>query len=311
MSHKIVKDDGRDFIFPVFKFQKEEHASSMWRDGNMYLSNPRAFRKGAFGGLIDDDREGQVKLYYPSDESSCFDITHSNEHISLDDVFIYCGSSDFFSDTLRWAMSDGKETCVLITDVDEVAKIVVSEVSGLEYIGTQHCLYSGRDIGMMDFFSPIRRELSQNPSLAGWIKPRKHAPQKEVRMMWKASALLANEDHISRNVDVQRYMIPVIFSGIEALLEDSSQVQTVGARVVTVDGCNDAWFDIQYPLETFSPVIHKSNGEYLLGFLSPSRSVSGGRFHGGMIGMAITQIGAIGCNVRLQDVVRIEYRVNN
>jgi hypothetical protein len=310
MSNKIVKDDGRDFIFPVFKFQKEEHATSMWQNGNMYLANPRAFRKGAYGGLIDDDREGQVTLYYPFDDKACYDINHSSETVSIDDVFIYCGSSDFFSDTLKWAMSDGKETCVLITDVDEVARIVASDVSGLEYIGTQQCIYSGRDIGTLDFFSSIRQNVSQNPILAGWVKPLKHAPQKEVRMMWKADPSLANEDNINLNVDVQRYMIPVSFSGVEALLADTSQVHTVGARVVTVDGCNDAWFDIQYPLETFSPVIHKSNGEHLLGFLSPSSVLSGGRFHGG-IGMCITRVGAIGCNVLLKDVVRIEYRVNN
>lgn len=67
MSAKTVVNDERDFIFPVFKFQKQEHADLMWKNGNIHLSSMSSFRKGAYGGLIDDPREGQATLFFPFD----------------------------------------------------------------------------------------------------------------------------------------------------------------------------------------------------------------------------------------------------
>lgn len=309
MNTKIVLDDGRKFIYPIFKFQKNEHASGMWRNGNIHLSNVKTFRDGQFGGLIDDPREGQVSLHYPIDKSHNFNIYHERYEISLDDTFIYSGSSDFFSETLKWAISEGKETCVLITDIEEVVKKISMDCPELEYVGARPCIYSGRDIGILKYLSPLRDEIVKNNMLAGWIKPQEYIKQKEFRVLWKAREDIGSLNYINRDVNIQNYLIPVEFEGLDALFADK-KTHTVGARIVTVEGQNDAWFDIQYPLETFSPVIHKSGDDYLLGFLSPSPSISGGRFHGGIIGVAMTEIGTIGCNVKLKDIVKIEYRLN-
>lgn len=319
MGHKKVRHDGRNIINPVFKFQTEEHAKMMWQDGNVYLSNPRAFRNGAFGGLIDDSREGQVTLHYPSDIDYNYIITHSHEHISLDDVFIYCGSSDFFSETLHQALSDKKETCVLITDLDEVAKKISSATAGLQYIGTHKCIYTLRehnhkivkDIGLFDFTNPIRRGISANRLLAGWIKPLKHSPQKEIRAIWKADSELSKNNHISKNVDIQDYLIPIDFSGIKPMLSNRCGIYSIGARVITIDGLNDAWFDMEYPLETFTPIIYKDEGEYLLGFTHPFTNGYNGRFNGSKIGVRMIENTIIGCSVPLKYIVKIEYRLNN
>ena len=309
VSTKTVVNDGRDFIFPVFKFQKREHADLMWKNGNIHLSSVKSFRKGVYGGLIDDPREGQVTLYFPLDINSNYNIHHKRHDISLDDAFIYCGSSDFFSGTLNWAISEGKETCVLITDVTKVAAQISEAIPELEYIGARPCLYSGRDIGLFNFVDQFRDQLAKKNMMAAWVKPQEYQPQKEFRVVWRARETLLSEDYINQDISIQDYLIPVEFSGIDVLFSDNKP-HTVGAKVVTVDGKNDAWFDIQYPLETFTPVIYKNGNDYLLGFLSPSSGISGGRFHGGQIGICISKFGPIGCNVFLKDVLRIEYRVN-
>jgi hypothetical protein len=309
LSAKRVLSDGRDFIFPVFKFQKQEHADLMWKNGNVHLSSVKSFRRGAYGGLIDDPREGQVSLYFPVDKKANYQIYHQRQDVSLDDAFIYCGSSDFFSGTLDWAISEGEETCVLITDVNAVANKISKDNPELEYIDSRPCLYSGRDIGLFNYIDPLRDELVKNNMMAAWVKPPQYHPQKEFRMVWRAKGKLASEEYLNKDVSIQDYLIPVTFSGIEALFSDDKP-HTVGARVFTVDGKNDAWFDIQYPLETFTPVIHKNGSDYLLGFLSPSPSIAGGRFNGGQIGISMSKYGPIGCNIFLKDVLRIEYRVN-
>lgn len=308
MTKKVI-DDGRDFIFPVFKFQKQCHADLMWQNGNIHLSSMSCFRDGKYGGLIDDDREGQVTLHFPIDHGLNYQIHHERLEISMEDAFIYCGSSDFFSDTLNWALSDGKETCVLITDFNEVALRISEAIPELEYIGSKNCEYSGRDIGALKFRDSLRGRIFHNHAMSAWIKPHKHKTQKEFRAVWKATGRLSSEQHINKDIDIKDFLIPVSYSGIELLFSDNKP-HTVGAKVVTVDGKNDAWFDIQYPLETFTPIIHKHEDQYLLGFLSPVNTVSGGRFHGGQVGIVLSQHGPIGCNVFLQDVLRIEYRVN-
>jgi len=296
VSTKTVVHDERDFIFPVFKFQKQEHADLMWKNGNIHLSSMSSFRKGAYGGLIDDPREGQTTLFFPFDPESNYSINHEKQYISLDDTFIYCGSSDFFSGTLSWAISDGKESCVLITDVKKVASLISEAIPKLEFIGANPCTYSGRDIGLFKHFSPLRHQLAENNYIAAWIKPQKYHPQKEFRLVWRAKEKLSSEDFVNQNINIQDYLIPVTFTGIETLFSDNKP-HTVGAKVITVDGASDAWFDIQYPLETFTPVIHKNGEDYLLGFLSPSSMSSGGGFYGGQIGLCHSRIGDIGCNV--------------
>ncbi|WP_394243870.1 hypothetical protein [Halopseudomonas laoshanensis] len=309
MTTKKVIDDGRDFIFPIFKFQKQCHADLMWQNGNIHLSSMKSFRDGTYGGLIDDDREGQVTLHFPTDHISNYQIIHEQQEISLDDFFIYCGSSDFFSDTLHWSISDGKETCVLITDFNEVVGKISDAIPELEYIGSQACDYVGRDIGALNFRDTRREQMLHNNAMAAWIKPHKYAPQKEFRAVWKAKGKLSSEKHINKDIGIQDFLIPVSYLGVDLLFSDNKP-HTVGAKVVTVDGKNDAWFDIHYPLETFTPVIHKYGDHYLLGFFSPNSNVSEASFHGGQIGITATDDGLIGCNVFLQDILRIEYRVN-
>ena len=310
MSARIITQSGDGLIFPIFKFQAKDHARKMCDSGNVRLSNMCDFRRGKHGGLIDDPREGRVSLFYATDKVVGNTTLHLRTDISLDNVFIFCGSTDFFSKTLEWAISDKKESCVLITDISEVASRITTAIPGLDLIGASPCTYSGRDIGINGWCTELRDEISANALLAGFVKPKSHALQREFRILWEADPGLANESHIIRDSNIQDFLIPISFDGLHALF-GKDQNHCVGAHVVTTHEEYDAHFSMQYPLATCSPVIHKHNNDYMLGFLSPSKVIRGSHCHGGQIALLATRVGAILCSVYLKDVVRIEYKINS
>jgi hypothetical protein len=307
----IFRQHDKEYIFPVFKFQKYEHAESMWRNGNTHLTKIDEFRNGSYGGKNDDPREGQVSLSYPYDPKANYNISLKHEEISIDDVYIYCASRDFLSDTLKLAIKDGKESCVLITDVEEFAHRVANISDDLDFVGVRNCIYSGRDIQDGIFqWGGLAASIRESPILSAWVKPVDYEPQREIRFIWKPKGSLIDESHFNRDIDLSNLLIPIKYGGIEKLFE-ASGAHTIVTTIVTSSDGDNPFFEINYPTEVFTPVIHKSGSDddYLLGFLSPSNTISGGRFNGGQIGICATNIGVIGCSVYLKDIERIEYSV--
>lgn len=308
MQGKIFRQHDNEYIFPIFKFQKDEHAERMWKNGNTHLTKLEEFRTGNYGGMIHDPREGQVTISYPYDAAANFDIRTKYEEISIDNVYIYCASSDFLSDTLKLAIKDGKESCVLITDVEEFAFRVSAISEELDFVGVRSCIYSGRDI-KEDLFQPagLAAEIAANPMLAAWVKPIKYKSQREIRFIWKPKGSLVELKFFNCNINLDNLLIPIKYKGIEKLFENPGN-HTVVTTIVTNTENDNPFFEINHPAEVFTPVIHKPriNDDYVLGFLSPSNTIVGGH-----IGVAPTKIGIIGCNEFLKNIVRIEYDVKD
>ena len=130
-NRKRIINTHHDEIYPIFKFQAEEHAEAMLSNGNIHLSNIADFRDPQkYGGKTYDDREGQVKVYLENEQG---EIEEGIE-ISLENVFIFCASTDFLSDSLKWAIDEKKTDCVLITDIEEVSKRITNQISDLEIL---------------------------------------------------------------------------------------------------------------------------------------------------------------------------------
>lgn len=309
MAEKKVIGNERDYIYPVFKFQKEEHARKMWDRGNIYISKIKDFRHN-YGSKIQDEREGQVSLYLPHDANTDFSFIFVEEKVSIDDALIYCTTNNFFSGTLRWALSEQeKNHCVLVTDIDEVTKRISEKLSFYDYIGTGLCQYVGRDIYLLpQTTNELGVAIKQNPINAAWVKPVDYKDQCEVRSLWYPKGKATILEFFNENIDIHDFVIPIEHVGMKNLINHSGY-HTIKTEVVTIDGEPNAWFQLKYPYETFTPVIHRFNEDYLLGFLSYTNNIIDGTFHGGQVGLEFTSIGPIGGNVFLKDVVKIVYTV--
>ena len=307
MQEKKVVRNERDIIYPVFKFQSGEHAEKMWKQGNVHLTNISKFREGKYGGLIDDPREGLVSVSFPN-----YDNANCRVDLKIDNAFIYCASYDFLSDTLESMLKNGRDNCVLITDVEEMAYRVSDIDPDLIFIGIGDCIYSGRDISEeFNSSSGIGYQILQKPILAAFVKPVKHQPQREVRFLWFGNENTKNKESVNRDIDLQQFLIPVSYKGVEQLFSDSV-IHSVKTKVKTKDEMNDVWFDINYPKEVFRPIIRKNeDGVYEFGFRTDSSKFRGVRVHGGGIEISGPPLGTVIWCGRLEDIERIEYSVIN
>jgi len=75
----------------------------------------------------------QVNLY---NHECTKTIDHSGLHA-------YCMTRYILSNSFEWALEEGKETCVMITHVDEFLKTIqpVAAAHGLRYVGCESCIY--------------------------------------------------------------------------------------------------------------------------------------------------------------------------
>ncbi|MDC5821758.1 hypothetical protein OPW19_18265 [Vibrio europaeus] len=302
-------------MFPAFKFQEEKYAKSMLSDGNVHLSNISIFRDSSrFTGQILDKREGIATLHNGIPTTKCHNYAQNSIHafphkldVIVSDAYVFCCTKYFLSDSLTWAISEGKQCCVLITDVDEyINRVSLYFKTSLEFKSAKECQYIGRDF-VSTSATPYDNTnyFIQDELNAAFIKPKEYASQRELRLLWTPKSDVEVSDFLNDNVETTDLLIPVRFHDFDESFSSFGNC-TVGARILTKNGRGNAEYQIQVPNEVFTPVIHSNGGEKMLGFLSTSNHLSGGRFNGGHTGIFMSDIGCIVCNVYLSDIESIE-----
>ncbi|MCF5904251.1 MULTISPECIES: hypothetical protein [Aeromonas] len=308
------------YIFPAFKFQEKDHARLMLENGNVHLSNISVFRDSSrFSGQILDEKEGIVTLHNSIATSVCDFYEQNNRHaypeaveIAVSDVFVFCCTKYFLSDSLTWAISEGKQSCILITDVGEYIRRISSYYeSTLEWVEAQECQYIGRDFFATSAtpYDPTNYFIQKNMN-AAFVKPKEYAAQRELRLIWKPKSSFQPQKFLNNDIETQDLLIPVLFHDFDSSYRSSGR-QRVGARIISKSGTSNAEYNISIPNEVFTPVIHTSNNDQMLGFLATSSHLSGGNFKGGQIGILMSAIGPIVCNVYLKDIEYVEIFTKN
>lgn len=304
------------FIFPAFKFQEQQYADSMLNNGNVHLSNISIFRDTRkFSGKILDIKEGIVTLHNRIKPikneyiQSCKHAFPTSVNININDAYIFCCTKYFLSDSLTWAISEGKQCCVLITDVNEyIHRISLHYQASLNFRSARECEYIGRDF-YASTATPYDRinKFINEPLNAVFVKPKEYAPQKELRILWTPKSNIKQEEYLNSNIETKDLLIKVLFHNFNIFYK-SSRPSLVGARIIKKDGRENAKYEIRVPEEVFSPVIHSKKGHKMLGFLSLSRSniFIDCLFKGSDIPIIQSPIGNIVCNVYLNDIEHIE-----
>lgn len=166
--------------FPLFKFLMSNYAEKMLNDGEIRLSNLYSFKSNNFGGLIDDSTEGEVNIINLYDEYNglaedveCLillmlgkgyknlkNITLQND-LKTPDALIYCTTAYLFSDSLSWAIEEGKESCIMITDPDAFFSLIHQHIKdGYKYYRYGSCLYIKTDYGDFREDNPDKSSLT-------------------------------------------------------------------------------------------------------------------------------------------------------
>jgi len=314
------------YTFPLFKFLKRKHATSLLGQGQVRIGTLYEYRNAEiYSGKIHDDDEGrkQIDVYFDSveltaDELAVFGIPIGGKgKMILNDTtislrqdspncYIFPTASAFFSDTLIQAVSDSKDACIMIKDPDSFFNTLSQGFDSGTYIGAFKCLYGDRLINLTWDDREYVKVLSSVP--AAIIKPSKYAVQKEVRAIW-----LPNDQHVEpviRTVpDITGSVIDINLDNLDvSTVFCRSQKIRIGVKVVKKSGIPSE-FSIEMPNEVFTPVIFEEDGDLFLGFKSESdtekyKSPTISRAH---FGIAMTDIGPLFCVNRIEDIVQLRY----
>lgn len=293
----------------------------MLKLGTVNLTKISSFRNGdKYEKQTLDEDEGIVILRNNIPLSQCHhNYNQNNSHafpkefkISINDAYIFCCTKYFLSDSLTWAISEGKRSCILITDVElYIDRITKFHNDDLIFKGAMECIYSGNTIeasNALPYGTP--QDLISNNLLAAFFKPIEYQQQRELRLLWLPKKNKDDREFIRNNIDIKDLLIPIVFDNFDESFQPS-QNHCVGVRVIKNSSDVNAEFTVSTPNDVFTPVIFEEDGFKMLGFLIPSRNIGKVCVSGCRSGMLILGSRILICSIELNDVKQIEFFTND
>ena len=314
-----LMNESNDVVFyrPQFRFL-ESCFLDAFISGRVYLSNILNFRKGDFGGLIDDGREGEISLH-----GFNFD-TNQRETIVYDpgideDIFVLCTTNNLISESLFWALKEKRTSCCLIVRPSNLVEEISSHPE-LTFIGREDCVYSGRDFYSIPSFCPWTNQLPFRDRIhkydALFYKPQNYVNQLEHRVCWRASK--KSRSHFELQTTIPSQIIRVDFEVEEEVALSIRPPQEISLKIYGFDNKVIAGGNFQFSIDLLSPLVYecKEDSKELLGFKQPQNphgpnSLFNASIHGGDTGVFThPTVGMLVLNIETKLIARIGYFVS-
>lgn len=288
--------------YPVFKFLSKKHAAALLERGNVHLPRLASFRDAEkHGGLIGDeyegslqienkytyfagrvkDAEGLLPLKFPPYKRMVLHNCTLCESIELTNAFVYCVTQFFLSESLKWAIEEGKESCVLITDPIRFSSEVSKHFTEVDLCDFNSCSYTGRHIRETD---PASHSLSncyvEDLQRVAFLKPEKYEKQREARAVWfwrgaspnarigtPEPSEMPEPEYLNRDIpSIRDLCIPVSFKGIRSELLSTKNDHTARVGLITHLKSSDKPQEcfITSPRELFYPVVFQQPGRPMM-----------------------------------------------
>ena len=301
--------EGVEYSFPAFKFLSEENAKKLLENGNVHIPNIMDFRdEKKYGGLIFDPREGIAQLHLPSVGYRGMDCNFGDSNdgspltFQVDDAYIFCCASRFVTESLKWAIEDKKQKCVLITDVDKFVHRLTEYFSDdLSLVSAKNCRYIGRDFAL----NKVNRDhFLKDINEVLFIKPKAYVNQMESRLVWRTIDGSHSKNFFNANIPLNDLLIPINYRGKVENLDVDINYQP-GVTVVTKTPHANVSYGGQSIAKVLSPIVHHAEGREYLGFLSDYEGYYNCSF-GGDIPFMISPFGVILCSVETSKIVSID-----
>jgi hypothetical protein len=280
------------FYYPAFKSLARVHADAMLNQGNIYIPTLQGFTDAKrYSGSILDITEGTLNvenhytfyaglakqangliplLHRPYDSVTANEL-NIQQTITIRPCHVYCMTQYFLSDSFEWAVKEaGKETCVLIKDLEAFLNLVNPELAlhGLRLAGIHDCLYHADETRTIREVDPSEHSLTnfilRNESMAPFVKPTRFREQRELRALWVPKD--PNIGNVSVFVPaIRNLLMRVEFSRVDVDLYFSPAGDSLplGCEVHYNNGQPFEYFTIKEPRQVFSPIIWTTKGEPL------------------------------------------------
>tara|TARA_R110001606_G_scaffold350786_1_gene500930 strand:+ start:1349 stop:2314 length:966 start_codon:yes stop_codon:yes gene_type:complete len=312
-------NESNDVVFyqPQFRFLESSYLDA-FISGQVYLSNILNFRKGDFGGLIDDEREGEISLHDFNHDANKRETIVYDPCID-EDIFVLCTTNNLVSESLFWALKEKRTSCCLIVRPNKLIDEISSNPE-LTFIGRKNCDYSGRDFYNIPSFCPWANQLP----FRSWIhkydalfnKPKNYANQLEHRVCWRASK--KSRSHFELHTTIPSQIIRVDFEVEEKVALNIRPPLAVSLQIYGFDSKVIAEGSFQFSINLLSPLVYerKEDNKELLGFKQPqnpdgSNTLFNASIQGGDTGVFThPAVGMLVLNIETKLIERIKYSVS-
>jgi hypothetical protein len=305
-----------EFQFPVFKFLPKKFAVPLLEAGQICIPTMYEFRNDSnYKGKILDRNEGKVWLH----DKILLDF---NENISTklqtgkllecQDCYVYCTTGFVLSDSIRFAVEEEKDSCVLIKNFEIFCSEISDAIPEISFYASGKCDYTGRHKVVTNSTpNSIIDILNGDKRRVAFVKPRNYSNQMEVRAIWQPRHSKFPLQKIIREIPrITSNLINLDYSKIDVnALQSADSSYRLGALIHKNDGSPSAIYELEKPYEIFSPIIYqKSNSGWMLGFhyKGGSSTIKSGTFRNGEIGAVLFGRDLIVCSVRIENVKSIE-----
>jgi len=293
-QHILYDPKINEVQFPLFKFMEKEHAKNMLANGEIYIPNLYSFKKNKFGGLIDDNTEGEIFIenhYAKFDglaedvesimlltmgpgRKSLRNITLGNEIINPD-ALIYCTTSFLFSDSLSWAIKEGKKSCVMISDSQIFFQIIHEKLKhNYPNYSFGSCIYIKSDDGYFKESNAdknsMTNQIMHDRFLEFLLKPKRFSPQREVRAIFRNNSESTNTEIQPEKItipEIKKELIEVKFSDVDIDILSKKKEGKIKMINVLKSGIRYS-ITFETPRDLMTPIIYNHDG-IRIGFSSP------------------------------------------
>lgn len=288
--------------FPLFKFMEHKYAKSLMDFGSVHLPSMNGFKNTTkHKGRIADKTEGEIFIENEytqyvgrsRDAEGLISLEHESynivaaknltlkRHMRMPDALVYCAASNFFSDTLIWAIEDGKDACVMIVDSESFFSSVHLKIQDrYNLLGVQSCNYIKNENGeLLEKYPDISSETSfliNDPLRVFFAKPKIYEAQREVRAVFLLKGDLKNID-LRKELEAELVLVPSVTGSLMEIIFKNSDPKILlnekpGVIFMKVNkklGISTT-FSINEPRGVFSPVFFEGiNNELMMGFCYP------------------------------------------
>lgn len=270
----------------------------MMFNGTVRISKISDFRdKEKHKNQILDEGEG----------TATFQGHNHTTQIEINNQYIFCATEHFLSDSLLWAISEGKECCVMVTDPEELYKRITNNTqTGLTHTGSRKCAYVTTRIFEQeaDF-----KFLADNNNLNGicFLKPYQYRSQRETRSAWQPKED-TNAECLYIQADISDLLIKIEFKNItkenfhsDKTVTITTHIKNSGTRIVNIKSDQSVHTPIIININNIDCLGYVVSGTNTISNGSTSGDISAIHFYGNMI--------IAGTN-KLKDIEKIEFNYN-
>jgi hypothetical protein len=273
-------------IKTAFKFAEYQYSQALLTRGNVHIGGMNGFadptkhpneiydpHEGIFtltntydNYEVKEELEGLLRIMKEKPAIGQVLNASITREFNLNPANIFCMTTDFFSDTLLFAIRTNRDSCVFITDVVAFTEVQRDNIHDAKILCLKHCLYWGREIRENNPFERSFTDHFLSKQYPGYLlKPQDYSAQNEIRSVWKRHDKTSD----AINIDIPSLMpfcIEVKFGQLFNAVKENNKLDKMRINLLVhlKDDSRPIGYEQLDDNSVWTPAIYEEDGDRVL-----------------------------------------------